>query len=154
MLNKVTLIGNLGRDPEVSCMPSGDSVANLALATSETWKDKQTGEKKEKTEWHRVVFFGKPAEILQQYAQKGTRLYIEGSLQTRKWEKDGIDRYTTEIKGREFKFLGGGIGQDQAGQRQGATNPAPAAPATTPTQHAQEIAEFFDDDIPFNSEAA
>lgn len=97
-VNKAILVGNLGKDPEVKQMPSGDSVANITLATSETWNDKNSGEKKEKTEWHRVVFFGKMAEIVGQYLKKGSKIYIEGKLQTRKWQgQDGQDRYTTEV---------------------------------------------------------
>jgi single-strand DNA-binding protein len=152
-INKVILVGNLGRDPEMAAMPSGDAIANLALATSEVWKDKQ-GQKQERTEWHRVVFFGKAAEVLRQYAQKGTKLYIEGQLQTRKWQdKEGNDRYTTEIKGRDFQFLGGGVGQEQKPEGQ---------PASRPEQHAsgnssQENPSYapgtdfsdYNDDIPF-----
>jgi len=97
-INKVTLIGNLGKDPEVRYMPNGDAVANFSLATSETWKDKQTGERKEKTEWHKVVVFGKLAEIAGEFVRKGSKLYIEGKLQTRKWQgQDGQDKYTTEV---------------------------------------------------------
>lgn len=97
-VNKVTILGNLGQDPEVRFMPSGDAVANLTLATSETWKDKQTGEQKEKTEWHRVVIFGKLAEIAGEFLKKGSKIYIEGKLQTRKWQnQQGVDQYTTEI---------------------------------------------------------
>tara|TARA_R110000744_G_scaffold321118_3_gene427257 strand:+ start:3408 stop:3926 length:519 start_codon:yes stop_codon:yes gene_type:complete len=96
-VNKVMIIGNLGQDPEVKFLPSGGAVANISIATSESWKDKQTGEQKEKTEWHRVVIFGKLAEIAGEYLKKGSKVYIEGSLQTRKWVKDGQDQYTTEI---------------------------------------------------------
>tara|TARA_R110000782_G_scaffold127701_1_gene219279 strand:- start:183 stop:734 length:552 start_codon:yes stop_codon:yes gene_type:complete len=97
-INKVIIVGNLGKDPEVRFMPNGGGVANLTVATSETWKDKQTGEQKEKTEWHRVVIFGKLAEIAGEYLKKGSKVYLEGSLQTRKWTKDdGTDQYTTEI---------------------------------------------------------
>lgn len=97
-VNKVILVGTLGQDPEVKYLPNGNAVCNLSLATSEQWKDKQTGEKKEKTEWHRVVMFGKVAEIAGEYCRKGSQVYIEGKLETREWEKDGIKRYTTEIK--------------------------------------------------------
>ena len=96
-INKVMIIGNLGQDPEIKFLPSGGSVANISIATSESWKDKQTGEQKEKTEWHRVVIFGKLAEIAGEYLKKGSKVYIEGSLQTRKWVKEGQDQYTTEI---------------------------------------------------------
>ena len=102
-LNKVTLIGNLGKDPEVRFMPNGGAVANITLATSENWKDKQTGEKKEKTEWHRIVMFGKLAEIAGEYLKKGAKIYVEGSLQTRKWtNQQGQDQYTTEIVIQDF----------------------------------------------------
>jgi len=105
-VNKVILIGNLGRDPEMRYMPSGDAVANLSVATTETWKDKD-GEKQEATEWHRVVFFGKQAEICDLYLKKGSQIYVEGSLRTRKWQdKDGQDRYTTEIRGERMLILG------------------------------------------------
>lgn len=96
-VNKVILIGNMGNDPEVRHLPNGNAVANITLATTDTWKDKQTGQPQERTEWHRVVFFGRLAEVVGQYTRKGSKLYIEGRLQTREWEKDGIKRYTTEI---------------------------------------------------------
>ena len=96
-VNKVILLGNVGGDPEVRHMPNGNAVANITLATSESWKDKQTGQQQEKTEWHRIVFFGRLAEVVGQYVRKGSKLYIEGKLQTREWEKDGVKRYTTEI---------------------------------------------------------
>lgn len=97
MLNKATLIGNVGADPEIKSLQSGDKVANISLATSERWKDKQTGERKEKTEWHRVVIFGKLAEVVEKYVTKGSKLYIEGKIQTRSWEQEGVKKYTTEI---------------------------------------------------------
>jgi len=107
MLNKVTLIGNLGADPEVRFMPSGGSVANISLATTRRWKDKQTGERKEATEWHRVIFFNRLAEIAGEYLKKGSQVYVEGRLQTRKWQgQDGQDRYTTEILAQELHMLG------------------------------------------------
>ncbi len=107
-LNKVLLIGRLGADPEIKQMVNGKSVARLSLATSQSWKDKSTGEKKEKTEWHRVVFFGKLAEICEQYLDKGSQIYVEGKLQTRKWQdKEGNDKYTTEIQGLSMNMLGG-----------------------------------------------
>ena len=150
-VNKVILVGNLGKDPEVRYAPSGDAICNITLATSETWKDKQSGEKREATEWHRVVFFGKLAEIAGQYLKKGSSVYIEGMLKTRKWqEKDGSDRYTTEIKADEMKMLGSrgdsagqGGGQQQAPQQrqQPARQPAP--------QPAPQGAPNYDDDIPF-----
>ena len=105
-INKVILIGNLGKDPEIKIMNNGESVANFNIATSETWKDKSTGEKVEKTEWHRIVFYRRLAEIAGQYLQKGSKVYIEGKLQTRKWQdQNGADRYTTEIIGSSFQML-------------------------------------------------
>ena len=136
-INKVILIGHLGQDPEIRYMPNGNAVANITLATSETWRDKQSGEQKEKTEWHRVVFFGKLAEIVGEYLRKGSQVYVEGRLQTRKWQgQDGQDRYTTEIVvdvGGSMQMLGGRpqggggqggqqggwSGQQQGGQQQG-----------------------------------
>ncbi len=106
-LNKVMLIGNLGRDPEIRYSQQGTAMVNFSIATSEQWNDKKTGEKKEKTEWHRIVAFGKPAEILEKYLSKGSKVYIEGRIQTRNYEKDGQTHYTTEIVVREFQFLGG-----------------------------------------------
>ncbi len=106
-LNKVMLIGNLGRDPEIRYSQQGTAMVNFSIATSEQWNDKNTGEKQEKTEWHRIVAFRKPAEILEKYLSKGSKIYIEGRLQTRNYEKDGQTHYTTEIVVREFQFLGG-----------------------------------------------
>lgn len=106
-INKAIIVGNLGKDPEARFAPSGDAIANITVATSEQWKDKSTGEKKESTEWHRVVFFGKTAEIVSKYLTKGSQVYIEGKIKTRKWtDKDGQDRYTTEIHGDVMKMLG------------------------------------------------
>ena len=153
-INKVILIGNLGKDPEVRYMPSGGAVVNATLATSENWKDKQSGESKERTEWHNVVFFNKLAEIAGQYLKKGAKVYVEGSLRTRKWQdKDGHDRYTTEIVANEMQMLdsrggggGGGGGYDEGGgMRSSNSRPAAAtAPASAPPEDA-----FEDDDIPF-----
>jgi single-strand DNA-binding protein len=107
-LNRVTLIGNLGKDPEVRYMQNGDAVANVSLATTDTWKDKQTGEVKEKTEWHRVTFYRKLAEIVQDHLKKGEPVFVEGRLETRKWtDKAGVERYTTEIIANDLRFLGG-----------------------------------------------
>nr|ELR5130493.1 single-stranded DNA-binding protein [Providencia rettgeri] len=121
-VNKVILIGNLGQDPEIRYMPNGGAVANLTLATSESWRDKQTGEMREKTEWHRVVIFGKLAEVAGEYLKKGSQVYIEGSLQTRKWQdQSGQDRYTTEVVvniGGSMQMLGG-RGGDSSSQGQG-----------------------------------
>ena len=113
-VNKVILLGNVGSDPECSRMPSGDAVATNSIATSEQWKDKDTGEKKEKTEWHRAVFFKKLAEVIGQWVKRGDKIYIEGRLQTRSWEKDGVKRYSTEIVGTEMQMLGSKEGKDLA----------------------------------------
>src|SRR5690606_32210452 len=104
-VNKVILVGNVGQDPETRYMPSGQAVTNITLATSETWKDKNTGQAQERTEWHRVVFFQRLAEIVAEYVRKGSKLYIEGRLQTRSWEQDGVKRYTTEIIANEMQML-------------------------------------------------
>ena len=142
-LNKVIIIGNLGRDPETKYMPSGDCMTTIAVATTETWKDKQTGEKKEATEWHRITFFGKLAEIAGQYLNKGSQVYIEGSLRTRKYtDKDGVEKFATDIKADEMKMLGGRPEQQQAPVRQAAPAPRQAA------QQAQMQSSGFDD-LPF-----
>lgn len=147
-VNKVILIGNLGRDPEVRYMPSGDAIANLSVATTETWKDK-AGEKQEATEWHRVVFFGKQAEICGQYLKKGSQIYVEGSLRTRKWQdKDGNDRYTTEIVATEMQMLGSrGAGTAASNDSPGQEQPEPAA--ARPASAKSATGADFDDDIPF-----
>jgi len=145
-VNKVILVGNLGKDPEVRYMPNGDAVTNITLATTDTWKDKGTGEKKEATEWHRVVFFGKLAEIAGQYLKKGRQVYIEGALRTRKWhDKEGVDRYTTEIVASDMKMLGARP-DGAAPPAQGAS--APPRPASTAP--AAGGAPDFEDDIPFD----
>jgi single-strand DNA-binding protein len=143
-INKVILIGNLGKDPETRSMPSGEAVTNVTVATSESWKDKATGEQKEKTEWHNVVFFKRLAEIAGQYLKKGSQVYIEGRLQTRKWQdKEGKDRYTTEIVANEMQMLGGKPGGGSASyDRGGAKSEAPASAAVAEKS-------FEDDDIPF-----
>ncbi len=167
-VNKVILVGNLGRDPEIRYTPSGSAVANVTIATSDQWKDKNTGENQERTEWHRVVFFNRLAEIVGEYLKKGSQIYIEGRLQTRKWQdQGGQDRYTTEIVASEMQMLGGrggggsqfsgdsGFGgMDQSVPDQGASQAAPqsapkqqqasAAPAAAPSAY-----DEFDDDIPF-----
>jgi single-strand DNA-binding protein len=119
-LNQVQLIGNLGRDPETRYLPNGEAVTNVAIATTETWKDKNTGEKKEQTEWHRVTLYRRLAEVAGQYLSKGSQIYIQGRLQTRKWtDKDGVERYTTEIIADTMKMLGGRPdGAQDSGQRQ------------------------------------
>lgn len=156
-INKVILIGNLGRDPEVRYMPSGGAVTNVALATSENWKDKQTGEQVEKTEWHRVVAFGRLAEIMGEYLKKGSKIYVEGRLQTRKWQgQDGQDRYTTEIVANEMQMLdgrgGAGGGADNYDQSSAASRPASSPSKPQPAASNNESGggfDDFDDDIPF-----
>ena len=143
-VNKVILIGNLGQDPETKSLPSGSAVTNIRVATTEGWKDKQTGEKKEVTEWHKVVFFDRLAEIAGQYLKKGSKVYIEGSLRTRKWQdKNGNDRYTTEVRANDMQMLdgkggGGGGGSYERGGGE-AARPAPVAAEKS----------FEDDDIQF-----
>lgn len=170
-VNKVILVGNMGQDPETRYLPSGGAVTNITLATSETWKDKTSGQQQERTEWHRVVFFNRLGEIAGEYLRKGSKVYVEGSLRTRKWQgKDGQDRYTTEIVASEMQMLdsrggdsaGGGqyqqqapqqsapqqqqrsAPQQQASQQQYAPQQAPAAPQPAPGGF-----DDFDDDIPF-----
>jgi single-strand DNA-binding protein len=144
-VNKVILVGNLGKDPEIRYMPNGNAVANLTLATSESWKDKQTGDQQEKTEWHRVVMFRRLAEIAGEYLKKGSQIYIEGKLQTRKWQDNsGNDRYTTEIVADEMQMLGGRGG----GSAGFADNTAPAMASASATAAAAGPSDF-DDDIPF-----
>jgi single-strand DNA-binding protein len=151
-VNKVIIVGNLGGDPETRYMPSGAAVTNFTVATNESWKDKQTGEQKERTEWHRVAMFNRLAEIAAEYLRKGSQVYIEGKLRTRKWQgQDGQDRYTTEIIADEMQMLGGrgggggssfgggqqGGGQQDAGKQGGGSAPPQPGP------------DDFDDDIPF-----
>ncbi|MEZ5445307.1 MAG: single-stranded DNA-binding protein [Gammaproteobacteria bacterium] len=155
-INKVILIGNLGGDPEVKYTAGGSAVTNVTIATSENWKDKTTGENQERTEWHRVVFFGKLAEIAGEYLKKGSQVYVEGRLQTRKWQdKEGQDRYTTEIVANEMQMLGGRGGGSAGGSTDSsratsAEAPAPrAAGARASGSKAAAAVEDFDDDIPF-----
>lgn len=167
-VNKVILVGNAGNDPEFRVMPNGNGVANVSIATSEAWKDKSTGDQQEKTEWHRVIFFNRLAEIVEQYVKKGSKLYIEGRLQTRSWEQDGVKRYTTEIVAAEMQMLdsrGGSdnnsFGQGQQGQQgqygqqgqQGQGGGAAPAARSSSTSAAPQAApanfDNFDDDIPF-----
>lgn len=143
-VNKVILVGNLGRDPEVRHAPSGDAICNITIATTDKWKDKSTGEKKEQTEWHRVSFFGKLAEIAGQYLKKGSAVYIEGSLRTRKWQdKDGQDRYTTEIKADQMQMLGSKGEQSAAPQQR--QQPAQQSNSAPP----QGGFNDFEDEVPF-----
>ena len=155
-INKVILIGNLGADPETRAMPSGTTVANLRVATSESWRDKQSGEQQERTEWHRVALFGRLAEIAGEYLRKGSQVYIEGSLRTRKWQdKQGNERYSTEIIGNDLQMLGGrgggaggaapGGGGAESGSRSGT---APSYQAESGASGASR-GDDFDDDIPF-----
>ena len=170
-INKVILIGNLGQDPETRYMPSGSAVTNVTLATSESWKDKQTGQPQERTEWHRVVFFNRLAEIAGEYLKKGSKVYVEGSLRTRKWQgQDGQDRYTTEIVASEMQMLdsrggaGGGMNdgsynqaspqqrqpqQAAAPQQQNQNQNQPPQQQNQPPQPPAGSFDDFDDDIPF-----
>jgi single-strand DNA-binding protein len=155
-INKVILIGNLGADPETRAMPSGTTVANLRVATSESWRDKQTGEQQERTEWHRVALFGRLAEVAGEYLRKGSQVYIEGSLRTRKWQdKQGNERYSTEIIGSDLQMLGGRGAGGGAGAAAGGAAEAGARSAGAPS-HSEEPSgstsprsDEFDDDIPF-----
>jgi single-strand DNA-binding protein len=160
-LNKVMLIGHLGAKPEVRTFQDGTKVANARLATSEKWKDKQNGEQREKTEWHNLVFIGKVAELAEQYLDKGSPLYVEGSLQTRKWEdKDGNDRYTTEVKVHQMQFLGRNDAQAKAPKsgepgmiemsRQALARECVHVPQyQPPAQNSQDSFDSFEDDVPF-----
>lgn len=159
-VNKVIIIGNLGKDPDVRHMPSGGAVANLTIATSEQWLDKQSGEKTEKTEWHRVVMFGRLGEIAGEYLRKGSKVYVEGRLQTRKWQdKDGQDRYTTEIVASEMQMLDGkGASSNAPSMEDGASmsgSPFPSNTNNTSNKSSKPPAtnsssmDDFDDDIPF-----
>ncbi|MDA7742031.1 single-stranded DNA-binding protein [Francisellaceae bacterium] len=158
-VNKVTLLGRLGADPEVRYMPSGNAVANLRLATNESYKDRQTGQSVDSTEWHRVVMFGKPAEVIAEYCKKGSQLYIEGRIRTNKWQDaQGQDRFTTEIVGNEFQFIGGrtdGSAQSyepktstEGAGPQSAPKPQPK-PAEQPKPNLSQFDNDFDDEIPF-----
>jgi single-strand DNA-binding protein len=167
-VNKVIIVGNCGQDPETRFMPSGGAVTNLSIATSESWKDKNTGDQQERTEWHRVVFFNRLAEIAGEYVKKGSKLYVEGSLRTRKWQgQDGQDRFTTEVVASEMQMLdsrggqqgGGGYqqsapqqSQQQAPQQSQQQAPQQSAPQQSQQQPSQQQAPqdgAFDDDIPF-----
>jgi single-strand DNA-binding protein len=144
-VNKVILVGNLGKDPEVRYMPNGNAVANITIATSESWKDKTTGENQEKTEWHRVVLFRRLGEIAGEYLKKGSQVYIEGKLQTRKWQdNNGQDRYTTEIIANEMQMLGGRAGGGSANY---SSDDSASSAARSPAM--AEGPNDFDDDIPF-----
>lgn len=167
-INKVIIIGNLGQDPETRYMPSGGAVTNVSIATSESWKDKNSGQHQERTEWHRVVFFNRLAEIAAQYLKKGAKVYVEGSLRTRKWQgQDGQDRYTTEIVANEMQMLDGKESSGPAGARYQGCAQGSAPPPSNPGRDAgrgSQAADYraaqegpgggggfgdFDDDIPF-----
>ena len=153
-VNKAIIVGNLGRDPEVRYSASGNPIANVSVATTDTWRDKQSGERQEKTEWHRVVFFGRLAEIAGEYLRKGSQVYIEGRLQTNKWQdkESGQDRYTTEIVANEMKMLGsrGGGGEMSGSDTGGAGSRAPANRASSPAGNPGSGGDLdLDDDIPF-----
>jgi len=142
-VNRVHIVGHLGRDPETRYTQGGDAVSNISVATSQKWNDKQTGEKKEETEWHRVSFFGKLAEVVGQYLVKGSLVYVEGRLKTRKWtDKDGVERYTTEIIADRMQMLGG----KPDGAKQSSEPAQQEAPRTAP---AKSNVDDLDDDIPF-----
>lgn len=147
-INKVILVGNLGADPETRYMPSGKAVTNIRIATSESWTDRQSGDKQERTEWHRVVLFDKLGEISAEYLRKGSQVYIEGSLRTRKWQdKEGKDQYTTEIVAREMQMLGGrgGAGTGEPRETRAENRGGESRASTPPPADSGE----FDDDIPF-----
>ncbi len=156
-VNKVILVGNLGNDPDVKYTADGRAIANISLATTESWKDRNTGEQQDRTEWHRVVFFNRLAEIVSEYLKKGSQIYVEGKLQTRKWQdQSGQDRYTTEIVANEMQMLGGRTGgtADFGGaaaqpQRQAPQHSAPAPAPQQQAAHAAPMMDDLDDDIPF-----
>ena len=149
-INKVIIVGNVGGDPETRYMPSGSAVTNLTVATNESWKDKQTGEKKERTEWHRVAMFNRLAEIAAEYLRKGSQVYIEGKLRTRKWQdKDGQDRYTTEIIADEMQMLGGRGGDFGGGSGGGSSRASSGASQDSGGSPPHPGPDDFDDDIPF-----
>ncbi len=148
-VNKVIIIGNLGQDPDTRYMPSGSAVTNLRVATNESWKDKQTGEQKDRTEWHSIAMFGRLAEISAEYLRKGSQVYIEGKLRTRKWQdKQGNDRYTTEIVADEMQMLGGrsGAGAPAMNDRGDSADPGASGDSRPPPRSSTDD---FDDDIPF-----
>lgn len=155
-INKVIIVGNLGKDPETRFLPSGDAVCNISVATTDKWKDKASGEMKEQTEWHRVSFFGRLAEVAGEYLKKGSQIYVEGSLRTRKWQdKDGSDRYSTEIRGDVMQMLGGrqggGMNDSAPRDRGGEMREPAAASAARPAAAKKPAGQFndLDDDIPF-----
>lgn len=143
-INKVILVGNLGKEPEVRFTPEGNAIANIVIATSESWRDKQSGEMQDRTEWHRVVFFGRLAEIVGEYLHKGSKVYLEGALRTRKWtDKDNNERYTTEIVASEMQML------DRKGEQEMAASQMPSTPTQAKQAAAAPAEGMDDDDIPF-----
>ena len=160
-INKVILVGNLGRDPETRYMPSGGAATNVSIATSKGWKDRDSGEQKERTEWHRIVFFNKLAEIAGEYLKRGSKVYIEGELRTRDWEKDGQKHYTTEVVASEMQMLDsrgemGGSGSSSGGQNSGQGGDGPSSGGSGSSVSSSPAEDFgpppsddFDDDIPF-----
>ena len=149
-INKLILVGNLGKDPEIRYTPDGKAIANITVATSDSWKDKETGEQQERTEWHRVVFFNRLAEIVGEYLKKGSQIYLEGKLQTRKWQdKSGQDRYTTEIVASEMQMLGVRQGGNQSNQAPQQDHQAPDRRAQYSEGKLNNGYDGFDDDIPF-----
>lgn len=151
-VNKVIIVGNLGRDPETRYLPSGEAVTNISVATTSTWKDKASGEKKEETEWHRVSAFGRLAEIMGEYLKKGSQVYIEGQLRTRKWQdKEGKDRYTTEIRADVMQMLGSraGAGEPRGDARGEPRSEAPAKASGAPAKKPAGKFDDMEDDIPF-----
>jgi single-strand DNA-binding protein len=151
-VNKVIIVGNLGRDPETRYLPSGEAVTNISVATTETWKDKASGEKKEATEWHRISFFGKLAEIAGEYLKKGSQVYIEGQLRTRKYQdkETGKDRYSTEIRADRMQMLGSRAGAGAPRDDEGAPRgDAPSKPAGAPSKKPAGKFDDMEDDIPF-----
>ncbi len=156
-INKVILVGNLGADPETRYTPNGAAITTIRVATSESWKDKQTGEMQERTEWHRVKFFGRLAEIAGEYLKKGSQVYVEGSLRTEEWEKDGIKRYSTDIVANEMQMLGGrgggegggGMGGGSSGARERGPARGPQSAPARPAPASAPEPSFDDDDIPF-----
>lgn len=149
-INKVIIVGNLGRDPETRFMPSGGAVTNVSVATSKSWRDRESGEQKERTEWHRVVFFNRLAEIAGEYLKRGSKIYLEGELRTREWEREGQKHYTTEIVANEMQMLDS-KGSMEAGGTLPTSSPGTGAtaPSTSNPDFAPPPSDDFDDDIPF-----
>lgn len=149
-INKVILVATVGADPTVKYMPSGQAVVNITAATNESWKDKTTGEKKERTEWHRLVFYGRVAEIVGEYVRKGSQLYIEGKLRTRDWEKDGQKHYSTEVIVDTMQMVGGGAKSGQPSESRPSTAPEQGGRAPNPANYTNGgTGDFQDDDVPF-----